>query len=123
MGNSDANRIADSLTDGPSTNITLGATAGASTHTLTSAQIPGHTHTFSGTTSSDGAHTHTYEVGGSDSNGGCAADGGVPVTNNPSTSTAGAHTHTFSGTTGSTGSGGSHNNLQPGMFATIYIKL
>lgn len=121
MGNSDANRIADTLTDDD--NTTLGATAGASTHTLTTAQIPGHTHTFSGTTSTDGAHTHTSQIGGADANGGIAADGAGPVTGNAPTTGDGAHNHTYSGTTSSTGSGEAHNNIQPGMFATIYIKL
>ena len=41
---------------------TIGATGGAETVTLTSNQMPSHTHTFTGssaTTSSNGAHTHT----------------------------------------------------------------
>lgn len=36
----------------------LGETGGAKTHTLTEAQLPGHTHTFSGTTSGESGHTH-----------------------------------------------------------------
>lgn len=122
MGNSDANRIADSLTDDD--NITLGATAGASTVTLTSSQIPAHTHTFSGTTSSNGSHNHDVSVRSGDTgpfDG--AADGNGSVSGEFSTSTDGSHTHTYSGTTSSTGSGGSHTNIQPGMFATWYIKL
>lgn len=123
MGNSDANRIADSLTDDD--NITLGATAGASTQTLTTGQLPGHTHTGSGTTSSNGAHTHGVPLGVTSLQApgpyfaGANGFGGYGL----QTDSQGAHTHTYSFTTSSTGSGEAHANLQPGMFATIYIKL
>lgn len=122
MGNSDADRIADSLTS--STNTALGATAGTSTHTLVAAETPAHTHTFSGSTSSDGAHTHSFSVVNGDTGpSNVPADGNGSVSGTATTSSNGAHTHTYSGTTSSVGSGSAHNNLQPGMFATIYIKL
>jgi len=57
-----------------------GGTGGAHSVTLTTAQLPAHTH--AGTTNSDGGHTHTA-----------------------STASAGAHTHT-----GTTNSGGSHTH-------------
>lgn len=79
-------------------------------YTLTSAEIPAHTHT--GTVSSDGAHVHnvyTYNVGDG------SADGlsyGAGPTNGERTGmvlSSGAHTHGFT-TDSSGGSGGSHNH-------------
>lgn len=75
---------------------------------LTSAQIPSHAHTFSGSTSGVGDHVHTYTViaavGGSSYTGGGA--GTVTTT----TGGAGAHDHGFSGTTSSVGSGATHTH-------------
>jgi microcystin-dependent protein len=120
MGNSDANRIADSLTNDD--NITLGATAGAASVTLTTDQIPSHTHTATFTGEALAAHSHTYAIGNQDTNGGVAADG-VNVSGNPSTSSVSAGTPAGTVSVDSTGGGLLHTNLQPSMFATIYIKL
>jgi len=109
---------------------TLGATGGVESVTLTSGQIPGHTHTFSATSSTDGAHTHNVQGNGLnmqlvDSN---TADGsanryriaaGFPQL---TATSAGAHSHTVSGTTGSTGSGESHTNVQPYQVVNYIIK-
>lgn len=65
---------------GAGSTYAVDATGGADSVTLSEAQIPGHTHTFSATTASDGAHTHTA-----------------------STASAGSHTHSFSGSTNTTG--------------------
>lgn len=102
---------------------TVEKTGGASTVTLTTSQMPAHTHTFTGssaTTNSKGAHTHNV---GRDSDGAAGSgavytvhSAGVSGADNTSpTSSAGAHTHTLTakGTNASTGGGGSHTNLQP----------
>lgn len=68
---------------GAGTEYSKGSTGGLNSVTLTTAQMPKHTH--SGTTASSGAHTHT-----------ASAD------------SAGAHTHTAS-----TGSAGAHNHRSP----------
>lgn len=78
-----------------------------------------HTHTFSATTSSNGAHSHFingyYPGGDSVSGFQSLANASNPV----NTDTQGAHTHTVSGTTGSTGSSGTNANYQP--YITVYM--
>ncbi len=90
--------------------VSLSGTVGA--HTLTTSEIPGHTHT--GTTNSAGSHTHPFRFLMRDS----AFDWTVPLRARSSgasqnsttftTDSAGAHTHTF--TTASSGGGGSHTH-------------
>jgi hypothetical protein len=74
--------------------------------TIATANLPSHSHTFSGTTSTDGAHTHTYTSPPSEFGvdpGGTSAPRGSNFTNN--TGSSGSHSHTYSGTTSSVGSG------------------
>lgn len=71
---------------------TLGATGGAQTHTLTTAQMPAHTHSGGATVLFGGTAGSTSYVG----NG--------------------------SATTGSAGSGGAHNNTQPTIVLNYIIK-
>ena len=78
----------------------VGATGGSNTVALAETNLPGHTHSVSGTTASDGAHTHnvsgntsntgahTHNVSGNTSNTG-------DHTHNGSTSNTGSHNHTF----------------------------
>lgn len=90
--------------------VSLSGTVGA--HTLTTSEIPGHTHT--GTTASAGSHTHPFRFLMRDS----AFDWTVPLRARASganqnsttftTDSAGDHTHTF--TTASSGGGGSHTH-------------
>jgi len=100
---------------------TLGVTGGSQSHTITEAQLPSHEHT--GTTSSNGEHTHTVtlEVGAADSietgSGRLEYTSATTIT----TSSNGAHTHTF--TTSTVGSDTAHNNVQPTIIANYMIKL
>lgn len=128
MGGSSAARLSTVFTS-----TSLGQTGGAQQITLTSGEIPAHTHSFSATTSTDGAHTHfafkdtsntgitltssnyptyIYNVGNPSSGyhiyGTTSAESNIGLT-----SSNGDHTHTISGTTGSSGTGGAHDNVQP----------
>jgi len=78
----------------------VGATGGSNTVALAETNLPGHTHSVSGTTASDGAHTHN--VSGNTSNTGAHTHN---VSGN--TSNTGAHTHS-----GSTSNTGSHTHVQ-----------
>ena len=102
-------------------------TGGASTVALTTAQLPAHGHTVSGTVSigSESSHTHrgstgAYKVGsGSGSTYYYMTNNGA--TNAQTTGAGSSHTHSasFSGSAGNTGSGAAHSNLQP--YITCYF--
>ena len=121
--------LRDRFIVGSGSSYTTGNTGGAASVTLTTAQMPSHTHsgpshthTFSGTTSSSGAHSFAARNSYSGWNGAAAGNGGQRYTlGGPN------HTHTFSGTTdaasgttGSAGSGQSHENRPP-YYALAYI--
>jgi hypothetical protein len=94
----------------------MNATGGSNTTTLTTTQLPAHTHT--GTTASDGAHTHTFGAGGTNPSGlRYAGDGGSNGTT-VTTSSSGIHTHTF--TTDSSGTGAAYDS-RPAYYALAYI--
>jgi hypothetical protein len=93
----------------PSVNWSHSLTAATHTHSvtgtysgITGVENTDHAHTFSGTSSSDGSHTHSYDDaggGGSQavtSGGAAAADDGDA---SRTTGSGGSHTHTYSGTT------------------------
>lgn len=97
----------------------VGATLGAQTITLTEAQIPAHSHTGSGTTSTNGDHAHTGS-GTTSSNGdhshtgtgSTSSDGSHAHTGSGTTTSVGDHTHTGSGTT--SGQSASHTHTGSG---------
>lgn len=97
---------------------TLGATGGAQTQTLTEAQMPSHTHT--GSTTTDGAHTHTTLAGSSTAVASAPgvfatdADGGV-------TGSGGAHDHDMD--LDDTGGGEAHPNVQPTIILNKIMKV
>lgn len=101
---------------------TLGATGGAQTITLTSAQMPTHTHAVTGTTNSAGAHTHGFPG----SNGtafdttttrfGLGNDGALFTNSN------GDHSHTIDVTAANAGNSEAHPNVQPTIIFTKIIK-
>ena len=105
FGNVDANtfnlpdsrgRVLGALGQGTGlTNRTLGTSVGTETHTLTTDEIPSHTHTVANTVVTNGESTTTD------------TDSSPIEINLRSTQTT---------TSGATGGGGAHNNMQPTVF-------
>lgn len=133
MGNSAANRITDAVLGDDSDE--LGGVGGAQQHTLVEGELPAVT--VSGNTGNGGAHTHFMfadvdgagtltnsnqanraRTGAGDQN--YAVQGSATAATLGLTSAAADHTHTFSD---SFGSDDPHNNLQPSILLTFFIKL
>ena len=98
----------------------VGDTGGADSVTLTEAQMPAHTHTVSGTTSTDGAHSHGYQWYSSSGPQTASSPNYAGGLQTIQTTTEGDHSHTVTGTAASTGGGGSHENRPP-YYALAYI--
>lgn len=99
------------------TTRSLGDIVGSETHTLTSNEIPPHTHngTTDPTTATLNNATNIVRANGSGDNIDVAGSGGISSGNDVSNITENSHTHTL--TTSSVGGGQPHNNMQPTLFA------
>lgn len=112
---------------GASDSVSVGTKRGSATHTLTTGQLPPHTHNRGSlSTSLAGAHSHTigtFEAGSSGLSGVAAMpnrrDFGIQ---HEETSWDSHHTHSITGNTGSTGSGQSFSLEQPSLAVNVFIK-
>ena len=116
---------------GAGSSYAVNATGGADSVTLSTANMPAHSHSFSatGTTNTEGDHTHGNVANPLMNDAGRDGDAGSNSTGlnendrlGGTTGAAGSHSHTvtISGTTGNTGSGTSHENRPP-YYALAYI--
>lgn len=121
MGGSAASRLGTVIT-GSTTN---GASGGAETVTLAQSDLPNAT--LTGTTVSDGAHTHNYDKVTTAANflqGGASGVTTIASVAETATTSSGAHTHTF--TTSSINGGVTQTataNMPPAFLTTFIIKL
>ena len=99
----------------------LGKTGGADTVTLSTANLPAHTH-GAGTLTIDLAGAHTHSIGCSSGSAMRLSGSSGNLNNGGQTSSAGEHTHTISGTTDSTGSGSAVTITNPYVMLHYIIK-
>ena len=112
-GNNGTPNLSGKFVIGYSSIYTVGKTGGAETHTLTTAEMPSHTHSLSSVTATitNGFKHYTSRGGNRYESSSANASPGVEQVN---------ASVTLSGNTSSAGSGTAHNNLPP-YYALCYI--
>jgi microcystin-dependent protein len=112
------------------------STGGSAAVTLSSGNLPSHTHTFSGTSSAAGGHSHSMNSlmktnnaagSGASDNGGNSTVQGTTTGRfsggqDGSTDSVANHTHTYSGTTSATGSGTEFSVQNPYVALNFIIR-
>jgi hypothetical protein len=106
---------------GAGSSYSAGSTGGSSSRSLSTSNMPSHSHSVSITTSSTGSHTHGLPR----NNSGSAYREAIGYTTSSdraqttNTDSAGSHSHSVSGTSGSTGSGSSFSIVPP--YYAVYM--
>jgi len=107
--------LRDRFAVGSGTTYSAGATGGAATHTLSTAEMPAHNHSASST---DSGHTHNFQTGlTAENQDDVRTTSGSGTTDSTQTGYANITT-----TIASTGGGGAHNNLPPYIGLAFIIK-
>lgn len=115
MGGTSAGRLTPPASGGVSDSTVLGSVGGVKDHTLTTPQIPSHSHANS---LSDPGHAHTIPILPADSNG---ASGGGNTRVVSGSQTTSLNNTGITITNASTGGGGAHNNVQPTMICNYIL--
>lgn len=120
-------QLSDRFLLGAGNSYAPGSIGGETVHTLSESEIPWHYHTFSGTTSNNGSHTHTgntLELRQTNSYN-YSKDAARPIGSSYSyadvtiVNANGDHNHTYSGGTSGVGGSGAHNNMPP--YLAVYM--
>ena len=128
-GTNSTPNLRDRFVVGAGSTYAVGATGGAATVTLTTGNLPAHTHTVNintGAMSANASHTHTVpsnvdNLGVNTGNGTAGITGGdLQIVNSTTSASNIDHVHNVNGNTGSIGSGTAHENLPP-YYALCYI--
>ncbi len=125
-GNNGTLNMAGQFPRGTNSAGLIGASGGSNTVSIPVSALPNHTHTFSGTTNNDGAHSHAVWAGNGAGGGGFdkGEDDDARFYAHPDNSTTSRHQHNFSGTTDAGGGTGSPSpvDIVPPYLQFIYIQ-